>query len=260
MSGSIHTFHDEFTNDLESFVKNPIQIEPIASWNPRKPAAPERHLMYGYAAHIEFDAMIYLLEKQNGAFDAIQSMLHIYLDPNVLRNSKRTVVSPIKEQVWLFAYTWFSKYFLHLTEPNILRSEFYKRYHDRFLALMSSMLDMDCEKRITFIEAARRWMPIQFASLCARNAVQDDASAADILMSTPCNRVTDTASTTTDVACGGDGDGAVGERDDPSKKPQQDLIEPRCAPILPPPLSTRLVLNGCVYLGGRNKTRKSPHS
>ena len=248
---SIHTFHEEFTSDLESFVKNPVQIEPLAGWNPRKPAAPERHIMHGYTANIAIDAIIHMLETQNSAFDNIQSMLRIYLNPIVLRNNARSVVSPVKEQVWLFAYKWFSTYFALLTEPNILRSEFYKRDHDRFLTLMGGMLHIDCQKRISFIEAITRWVPERAASVCERYVV-------------PIR--TDTYESKSDddvVVCAS----AAVAIDDPSKilppvssPPLSVHVAEVEKPLPPLPQQPRLALSGLLYLAGRNKTRKNHRS
>ena len=74
----IATFGDDFTKDLESFVKNPVQVEPLSAWNPRKPAAPERHMVLGKVANIALDTQIYMLEEQNHAFNTIESMLRIF--------------------------------------------------------------------------------------------------------------------------------------------------------------------------------------
>jgi len=153
----IATFADEFTIDLESFVKNPIQIVPLSTWSPRKPAAPERHAYLGQLASVAIETQIYMLEEQNHAFNTIESMLRIFLSAK----QYQTLLSPdvVKEQVWLFAYKWFSAYYDLLTEPGILTSSFYKKEHDRFLSLLGSMLVVNPGKRATFLSALRTWFP-----------------------------------------------------------------------------------------------------
>jgi hypothetical protein len=169
----IATFAEDFTRDLESFVKNPIQIEPITSWNPRKPAAPERHMANGKAANIVFETQVYMLEEQNHAFSTIESMLRIFVSAKQLQSLPAPDV--VKEQVWLFAYKWFSAYYDLLTEPGILQSRFYKTEHDRFLALLGTLLLVNPGKRSTFINALRIWCP---GSPLLK--VSDDVSVADV--------------------------------------------------------------------------------
>jgi hypothetical protein len=154
----IGTFADDFTKDLESFVKNPIQIEPLSIWNPRKPASPERHMTLGKGSNIAFDTQIYMLEEQNHAFNTIESMLRIFVSAKQLQSLPAPDV--VKEQVWLFAYKWFSAYYDLLTEPGVLHSSFYKKEHDRFLALLGAMLLVHPGKRASFIGALRTWYPV----------------------------------------------------------------------------------------------------
>ena len=153
----IHTFHTDFTNDLQSFVKDPVQFVPLIEWNPEKVASPERHLFNGIAINIPFDIQVYTLEKENEMFEQISSMLRIYLDRTILRGL--TKIDAVKEQVWLFGAKWLSIYYELLTDPEILKSEFYKNYHDDFLSIVGKMLDMNPRKRITFIQALRLWNP-----------------------------------------------------------------------------------------------------
>lgn len=153
----IYTFHKEFTNDLESFVKHPIQIPCLNEWNPERIASPERHLSLGKGVDLTIDAQIYTLEKDNVAFDTIASLLRIYLDRAILRNLQG--IDPVKEQIWLFAYKWFSAYYALLTEPDILKSEFYKNHHDDFLSLLGKMLHLRPSARISFSSALQLWDP-----------------------------------------------------------------------------------------------------
>lgn len=172
----IATFGDDFTKDLESFVKNPIQMEPLMAWNPRKPAAPERHMLLGKAANIALDTQIYMLEEQNHAFNTIESMLRIFTSAKQLQSLPAPDV--VKEQVWLFAYKWFSAYYDLLTEPGVLQSAFYKKEHDRFLALVGSMLLVNPGKRATFISALRAWYPMSTLL-----QIHDDVSESDAPLS-----------------------------------------------------------------------------
>ena len=154
---TIHTIAEEFTKDLESFVKNPIQLERLQVWAPRKPAAPERHKALGTAQGIEPDVQLYYLEQENTAFDTMESMLRIFL------SLKQYVMLPppdaVKEQVWVFAYRWFNTYYDMLTEPGILHTEFYKKEHERFLDVLRGMLLVLPSQRSSFIEALRQWCP-----------------------------------------------------------------------------------------------------
>jgi len=174
----IATFGDDFTKDLESFVKNPVQVEPLSAWNPRKPAAPERHMVLGKAANIALDTQIYMLEEQNHAFNTIESMLRIFTSAKQLQSLP--VPDVVKEQVWLFAYKWFSAYYDLLTEPGVLQSSFYKKDHDRFLALVGSMLLVNPGKRATFISALRAWYPMSTLL-----QVHDDVSEIDQELTVP---------------------------------------------------------------------------
>jgi len=157
----IATFHAEFTSDLESFVKNPIQIPTITVWNPELTASPERHLHLGKTVNLTTEVQIYTLEKENEAFDHISSLLRIYLDRKVLRNNPK--LDPVREQIWLFGYKWLEQYYTLLTEPDILKSEFYRRYHDDFLSLLGKMLETNPKHRISFSHALTEWHPASAA-------------------------------------------------------------------------------------------------
>lgn len=232
----IATFGDDFTKDLESFVKNPIQIEPLSAWNPRKPAAPERHMVLGKAANIALDTQIYMLEEQNHALNTIESMLRIFTSAKQLQSLPAPDV--IKEQVWLFAYKWFSAYYELLTEPGVLQSAFYKKEHDRFLALVGSMLLVNPGKRATFVSALRAWYPTSILL-----QVHDDVSESD-----------DSPPSGPPV----------------SVSPVESVVShsPSAMPPSAPAISvvpagskkTRLVLAPPLYPEGRNKTRKNGRS
>jgi hypothetical protein len=150
---NIHTFAAEFTKDLESFVRTPLQITPLEAWDPRKQAAPERHAACGAAAGISTNDQIYMLETQNRAFEIIESMLRIFLTPKTYVST----LDPVKEQVWLFGCRWLEIYYGLLTEPTILRSEFYRKDHERFLELLRRMLHPVPTLRARFIDILRAW-------------------------------------------------------------------------------------------------------
>ena len=154
---SIATIHSEFTNDLESFVKNPIQIEPLSKWDPRKPAAPERHAVYGKNTDLSIDTQFYMLESQNKAFETIASMVRVIASQKMYESF--TTVDPVKEQAWLFGYKWLSIYYDLLAEPRVMRSEFYRREHDRFIGLLGKLMSTSPTVRISFIDALRLWYP-----------------------------------------------------------------------------------------------------
>jgi hypothetical protein len=151
---SISTFHSEFTKDLESFVKTPIQIAPIPAWSPHAVAAPERHVHYG--TDYNPDTILHVLQSHT-ATEMIESMLRIYMTSQLLESLQ--TIDPVKEQVWLFGYKWLSIYYNRLVEPNVTRSEFYRVYHDSFLSLLRTMLQVHPVHRVTFVQGLRQWCP-----------------------------------------------------------------------------------------------------
>jgi len=154
----IASFFQEFTNDLESFVKTPIHTPPLAEWNPFFVASPERHVWNGvHTKGLDSDTILYMLGEKNQAFERIGSMLRIYLDPRILKHM--VTIDPVHEQTWLFGYKWFSIYYELLAEPDILRSDFYRNNHDDFLSLMGKMLMVNPTKRIRPLDALRIWFP-----------------------------------------------------------------------------------------------------
>lgn len=149
-------FESEFLHDLESFVQNPIQIEPAESWDPRQTAAPERHYMLGAAAHKSVDSQVYML-RDNYAFQDIESILHISF--HAVDYSECTDVHPVKEQVWLFGYKWLEKYLAFLAKPGAMKKEFYRRHNDRFLEVIGGFLVYNPPERMSFYDALRFWNP-----------------------------------------------------------------------------------------------------
>ena len=147
-------FEAEFLHDLESFVRNPIQIEPAESWDPRQTAAPERHYMLGVGAHKSVDSQVYML-RDNYAFQDIESILHISF--HAVDYAECTDVHPVKEQVWLFGYKWLEKYLAFLAKPGAMKKEFYRRHNDRFLEVLGGFLVYNPHERMSFYDALRFW-------------------------------------------------------------------------------------------------------
>ena len=152
----LQDFEAEFLHDLESFVRNPIQIEPAETWNPRQTAAPERHHILGLAAHKSVDSQVYML-SDNYAFQDIESILHISF--HAVDYAECTTVHPVKEQVWLFGYKWLEKYLEFLAKPGAMKKEFYRRHNDRFLEVLGGFLVYNPQERTTFYDALRFWNP-----------------------------------------------------------------------------------------------------
>lgn len=149
-------FEAEFLHNLESFVRNPIQIEPAETWDPRQTAAPERHYMLGVAAHKSVDSQVYML-RDNYAFQDIESILHISF--HAVDYAECTSVHPVKEQVWLFGYKWLEKYLAFLAKPGAMKKEFYRRHNDRFLEVLGGFLVYNPQERTSFYDALRFWSP-----------------------------------------------------------------------------------------------------
>ena len=167
-------FEAEFLHDLESFVRNPLQIEPAESWDPRQTAAPERHYMLGVAAHKSVDSQVYML-RDNYAFQDIESILHISF--HAVDYAECTSVHPVKEQVWLFGYKWLEKYLAFLAKPGAMKKEFYRRHNDRFLEVLGGFLVYNPQERTTFYDALRFWNP-QHVLLSSGPGVKPNAVAA----------------------------------------------------------------------------------
>lgn len=231
---NINTLYVDFTNDLESFVKTPIQLEPLTTWNPRKPASPERHAKNGLDARIGKETQIYMLESQNKAIEIIESMVRIFMN---VKAYDVEPIDPIKEQVWLFGYKWLESYYGLLADPHILRSEFYKTEHDRFLAVLKKCLATKASSRITFLDALREWYPV--SDLLKESSCDEDESFV--------------ASADESVAA---------KNDDPAKTPpvvlpvtQKVVVSPPLASL--PQVKRRLVLTVSRDHAGRSKTRRN---
>jgi serine/threonine protein kinase len=160
---NLRGFEQDFTKDLESFVKRQKGWEPIIplkQWSAKKTAAPERHKSLGFESGLSPQTQIHLLDNQNNAFEIIENMLRIYLSPIEYSMSDSFAQIDVEaEQVWLFAMRWLEHYYECLMEPLAIRTEFYKQSHVKFLELMRKMLTYNPKKRITFSDALKFWFP-----------------------------------------------------------------------------------------------------
>jgi len=160
---NLRGFEQDFTKDLESFVKRPAGWEPIIplkTWSAKKTAAPERHKLLGFECGLSPQTQIHLLDNQNTAFEIIESMLRIYLNPIEYNGNDSFAQIDIEaEQVWLFAMRWLDHYYECLMEPLAIRTEFYRQSHVKFLELMRKMLLLNPKKRISFADALKFWYP-----------------------------------------------------------------------------------------------------
>jgi len=160
---NLRSFEQDFTKDLESFVKHPVGWEPITPlkvWSAKKTAAPERHKILGVEAGLPPQTQIYLLDKENSSFQVIESMLRMYLSPiEYSTYDSFTQIDTEAEQVWLFAMRWLESYYECLMEPMAIKTEFYKHHNGRFLELMRKMLVFNPKNRISFGDALKFWYP-----------------------------------------------------------------------------------------------------
>ena len=160
---NLRGFEQDFTKDLESFVKRQAGWEPISplkTWSAKKTAAPERHKLLGFMGGLSPQTQIHLLDNQNNAFEIIESMLRIYLNPiDYNGNDSFAQIDVEAEQVWLFAMRWLEHYYECLMEPLAIRTEFYRQSHVKFLELMRKMLLLNPKRRISFADALKFWYP-----------------------------------------------------------------------------------------------------
>ena len=180
---NLRGFEQDFTKDLESFVKRPKGWEPIIplkTWSAKKTAAPERHKILGFESGLSPQTQIHLLDNQNNAFEIIESMLRIYLNPIEYNgNDSFAQIDVEAEQVWLFAMRWLEHYYECLMEPLAIRTEFYRQSHVKFLELMRKMLLLNPKKRISFADALKFWYPA--STVFSENSLseQDSSSTTD---------------------------------------------------------------------------------
>ena len=149
---NIDSFPIEFTKDLESFVKNPIQFTPLTAWDERRVAAPERHVQNGIRESYSLTTIAFALEQHNPAFQTIDNLLQISYSP-----WKERPVDPLQEQYWLFGWKWLDTYRRMLESPNILKSVFYRYEHTRFLSIIRTLLHPTM--RSDFRTVLQSWYP-----------------------------------------------------------------------------------------------------
>jgi serine/threonine protein kinase len=217
------SLYEEFTNDLLETSKTLFHELPLDSWNPQEVAAPERHISLRKDPLLQ---AIALLDQLNPAFARIEHMMRIYFAP--------TAELPLdneKEQVWLFAYSWFSAYYDMLMEGAILQTEFYRKYHDILFELLRRCLQVDPAERPTFEGLLKQWPGTVAAT------VVPELSLVTVIPNNPSVAIPEV--TAPEIAT-----------ETPS------LAPPSSASPLPP-FSKRLVLLGH---GGRKKTRRNPRS
>jgi len=250
----METFASEFLADLEERVTKPICEIPLDVWNPRKIAAPERHFVNGQKSGITLDMQIYLLETENAAFDDIESLCRVFFHPLQYQQQSAAALHPVKEQVWLFGYECLAKYLQLLANPHIMRSDFYRKDHDRFLALLTRMVQFQPKARITFLEALRIWDPTH-----ALVKVPCDASAS--LAPVSASPAPVSASLAPAVSASASpvpaSPASLALADGPSTTAQQPTTE---TAVRPHPPFRRLILTRHFDPVGRTKTRKNPHN
>lgn len=250
----METFASEFLANLEERVTKPICEIPLDVWNPRKIAAPERHFANGQTSGIAVDTQIYLLETENAAFDDIESLCRVFFHPVQYQQQSAAALHPIKEQVWLFGYEWLAKYLQLLANPHIMRSDFYRKDHDRFITLLTRMVQFQPKARITFLDALRLWDPTH-ALVKVPSCDADDASAA--LVPAPAVSPASAALVPAPAVLPVPVSAALAPADDPSTTAPQPTTE---TAVRPHPPSRRLILTRHCDLAGRTKTRKNPHN
>ena len=153
----IDSFPTEFTNDLESFVKNPIQFNPLTTWDERGIAAPERHFANGLRESFSAKTIAFLLEQHNPAFQKIEDMLQLFFQSDSY--TANNTIEQEKEQCWLFGWKWLDIYYNLLLSPNILKSAFYKYDNNRFLSLLHKLLHPEPAERSKFRDVLEVWYP-----------------------------------------------------------------------------------------------------
>ena len=290
---NLRGFEQDFTKDLESFVKRPKGWEPIIplkTWSAKKTAAPERHKILGFESGLSPQTQIHLLDNQNAAVEIIESMLRIYLSP--IEYNTSDPFAPIDvdaEQVWLFAMRWLEHYYECLMEPLSIRTEFYKQSNVKFIELMRKMLVYNPKKRITFADALKFWYPASTVFSEHSLSAQDSHSTTDPFLteegsqaesSAECHSPVPAASASsvpppdeggTQVANPDECHSLVLSAVESAEPPRADLpvSEPPAPPSLPPVPSasssatsarSRLSLKRPDGPAEHNKTRRSPRS
>jgi len=239
----MNSFHEDFTKDVRLCACARYHSTPLDHWDPLEVAAPERHLSLGTDS---WEERVSALENQNPAFAKIESMLHLYFkgDDSQELQLDNAQIDEEKEQVWLFGYSWFSLYYEFLMDTRSTRTEFYKKYHEAFLALMRRCLRMQPAARPAFRDIATLWLrsaegtftePAVPAAVAVPNGVPNGEPVASVDVP---NGVPAPATVVETVAA---------------------TVAVPVEPVVPPVAirASRLVLVGAR---GHNKTRRSPRN
>ena len=238
-------FDSDFLEDLESFVGNTATKFKIpVEWNASRAHAPERHLALGKQIGIPIEAIAYQLMNHNDAFEKIGQMLRIYFTRATFPSFKKEPIVEEAEQVWMFGWNWFSKYYELLLDVATLRSDFYRTKHSSFLALLTDLLAFDPAGRPSFCEALERWYP-QSDVLKKADQSEDDEDSAAAPAATAVSQP---------IVSEGGGFSSVSEKRPASQTTGQSFSLPTGSE------KRRLVLSGWGGPLARNRTRKSRDS
>jgi hypothetical protein len=212
-------FEIELVKELEAYSTAPLRKIPLEVWNPRRVAAPERHVQLGLLSGYTQNQITTMCETENTFFHDIESMLGIHY------SFQEYTLHPVAEQVWLWGSHTLSKYLQLLTMPGAIRSEFYKTKHDKLLEILKLSCSDKPDRRPTFANLLRQWLPNDLSSVSSEKTTADDGPA----MIDPPPIVAETSS-----------------------------VLPFLGSLQTP--APRLVLAVRSSVAGRNKTRRSPHN
>ena len=215
-------FEIELVKELEAYSTAPLRKIPLEVWNPRRVAAPERHVQLGLLSGYTRNQITTMCETENTFFHDIESMLGIHY------SFQDYTLHPVAEQVWLWGSTILTKYLQLLTMPGAIRSEFYKTKHDKLLEILKLSCSDKPDRRPTFANLLRLWLPSDQSSL---PSVSSEKTHAD------------------------DGLATI---DPPPIVAETSSALPFHGSLQTP--SPRLVLAVRSSVAGRNKTRRSPHN
>lgn len=149
------TFYEDFTNSLRTCVASRFYSSPLDKWSPQEIAAPERHKQLALSEEEDWDTAAKSLDYQNQAFGLLESMIRVYFTPDDVDDE----LDAEKEQVWLFAHHWLSTYYNFLLDTRAVSTDFYKRYHERFLEVLRPCLCVSATFRPFFQSLAMDWRP-----------------------------------------------------------------------------------------------------
>lgn len=144
-------FEADMMNELLSLVKSPLARPTLEIWNPRRVAAPERHVQLGLLTGHTLHQISAECDSDNTPFHDIASML------GIMYSLKDDTIHPIAEQVWLWGYHTLQKYMQLLTMPGAMRSNFYRVNHDRLLELLRTACRLPPNERPTFYMLYKTW-------------------------------------------------------------------------------------------------------